>query len=431
MKQLRPNVEQARHAQRQLLAASGDTRTKVLNRLAEILSERQDEILKANQQDLEEAHQNGLSGALLHRLGLGPEKFQTMIQGVKQIAKAADPIGAVLRETELDTDLVLKQVASPLGVLLIIFESRPDAVIQIGSLTLRTANAVVMKGGREAQHSNHALVSCLRFALSSTGLPEDGVVGIEDRAQVSELLQMDDAIDLVIPRGSNQLVRSIQEGTRIPVLGHADGICHVYLAAEADVTKAIRIVLDGKTGYPSACNAVETLLVDSAFLPNLPKVAAALVGAKVELRADKMSELVLRDQQLPVTPAQASDFGQEFGDLILAIKTVNGLEEAIDHMHRYGSEHTEVIVTENYTLAEKFLQQVDAASVFHNASPRFADGFRYGLGAEVGISTGRIHARGPVGIDGLLTYRWQLRGSGQSPADYGVGKKSFTHRALR
>ena len=335
-------------------------------------------------------------------------------------------VGRVLRRTELDEGLLLRQVTSPIGVLLIIFESRPDAAVQIGSLALRTGNGVLLKGGAEAKHSNRALIDCMRRAVAEEDLPPDVIRGVEGREAAQALLEHDELIDLVIPRGSGELVRAIQSSTRIPVLGHAEGICHLYLDAAADPEMARHLALDGKCDYPSACNAVETLLVHRAFLPQLPAVATALVEAGVELRADA--------EALPhcpgAGPAGEEDGAVEYGDLILAVRTVGDLEEAVDHIHRYGSAHTDAIVSDDAEARERFLATVDSASVFANASPRFADGFRYGLGAEVGISTGRIHARGPVGAEGLLTTRWLLEGSGQGAGDYGPGKRAFTHRRL-
>jgi len=347
--------------------------------------------------------------------------------GLQQLVDQGDPLGNPLRKTLLDDGLVLTQVTSPLGVLLVIFESRPDAVIQIGGLALRTGNGLILKGGREAKHSNAILVDCIREALRDAGIPEDAVNGVEGREAVHQLLDCDESIDLVIPRGSAQLVRSIQSTSRIPVMGHADGICHLYLDKDADVDMAIRVAVDGKCDYPAACNATESLLVHRDFLPHLPAVGEALVAAGVELRADSEAAA-----QLPTsTPAAETDGATEYGDLILSVRVVDDLSDAISRIHEHGSGHTETIVTNNDETAAKFLAQVDSASVFHNASTRFADGFRYGLGAEVGISTGRIHARGPVGADGLLTTRWLLRGSGQVAADYsGPNGRSYQHRPL-
>ena len=424
--QLEALAAAVRNAQRSFGSARGGQRSAVLRRLASILEEREAALLRANRRDLEAAEETGLTGTLLKRLALTPEKLETLRAGVLQLAAQEDPIGRALRRTELDDGLVLTQVASPLGVLLIIFESRPDAVIQIGSLALRTGNGVILKGGSEALYSNRALVECLRRALEEEGQPADAVVGIEGRQAVADLLALDHHIDLVIPRGSGKLVRSIQSSTRIPVLGHAEGICHLYLDASADPATAARLAVDGKCTYPSACNATETLLVHEAFLPHLAEVSEALTARGVSLRGDDRSLPHLAGASL----AHETDWATEWGDLTLGVRVVDSLDEAIDHIHRYGSAHTDAIVARDELAAERFLQEVDSASVFSNASTRFADGFRYGLGAEVGIATGRIHARGPVGVDGLLTTRWLLRGEGQATDDYGPGKRTFKHRRL-
>jgi len=418
-----------RDAQRRLGSASGETRTAVLRRLAERLAEREEDLLAANRRDLDAAEATGLAAPLARRLALSPAKLATLREGVEQLAKAPDPLGRVQLRRELDEGLVLERVASPLGVLLIIFESRPDAVIQIGSLALRSGNGVLLKGGSEALHSNRALVVCLRDALEACDLPPDAVVGIEGREAVARLLDLDRHIDLVIPRGSGALVRSIQESTRIPVLGHAEGICHLYLDAAADPQMAKHLAVDGKCDYPAACNATETLLVHRGFLPELHAVGEALLEAGVELRADE--EALRHLPESPLTrPAGAEDGATEYGDLVLAVRTVASLDEAVDFIHQHGSAHTDAICTEDEAAARRFLASVDSASVFWNASTRFADGYRYGLGAEVGISTGRIHARGPVGAEGLLTTRWLLTGQGQGAGDYGPGKRAFRHREL-
>jgi len=395
-------------------------------RLAQLLDERSGQLLEANARDLEAARAEGLAMPLQKRLGLSLSKLEGLKAGVLQLAHGSDPVGAVLRHTELDDGLNLRQVRSPLGVLLVIFESRPDAVIQIGSLALRSGNAVLLKGGREALHSNRALVQCLRDALSAEDLLPDAVCCIEGREAATALLDEDALIDLVIPRGSSELVRSIQNATRIPVLGHAEGICHLYLDAAADPEMATRIAVDGKCDYPAACNATETLLVHEAFLPQLHRVIGALQANGVQVRVCDRTAAVIQGCE----PADDTDWRTEYGDLVLSVKTVASQQEAIDHIHALGSAHTDVIVTDDAEAAARFLDQVDSAAVFHNASSRFADGFRFGLGAEVGISTSRIHARGPVGIDGLLTTRWLLRGSGQGAGEYGEGGRSFTHRSL-
>lgn len=416
----------ARGAQRRLAAAPGRARTEALAHLADLLSERQEQILAANAEDLADAARDGLAGPLLARLKLSPKKLRTLQAGVHALAEKDDPIGAPLQRTLLDDGLTLTQVQAPVGVLLIIFESRPDAVIQIGSLAIRSGNAVLLKGGREAARSNAVLVGLLREALDRAGLPAPAAANVADRQAVSALLELDHLIDLVIPRGSGSLVRHIQQNTRIPVLGHAEGVCHTYLDAEADTEMAIRLAVDGKCDYPAACNATETLLVHRDFLPQLPAVADALREAGVELRADPAAAAVIGD----CVPATEDDWRAEYGDLILSVAVVDSLDEAVAHIHRNGSGHTETIVTDDADAAERFLRVVDAASVFHNASTRFADGYRFGLGAEVGISTGRIHARGPVGVEGLMTTRWLLRGSGQGAGEYSRGTRTFIHQKL-
>ena len=419
-------VAALRGAQRALGTAPPAARGAALAALARTMSSREDAILAANARDLAQAASDRLSGPLLDRLALSPSKLATLREGVEHLAASADPLGARLRHTELEPGLVLEQVKSPLGVLLVIFESRPDAVIQIGALALRSGNGVLLKGGSEANHSNAALVACLQDALREAGLDPAAVAGVEGRAAVGELLELEGLIDLVIPRGSGELVRAIQSATRIPVLGHAEGVCHLYLDAAADPEMATRLTLDGKCDYPAACNATETLLVHAAFLPHLAGLGQRLVAAGVRLRADERA----RPHLPTASAASESDWGHEWGELELAVAVVDSLDQAVEWIHRHGSGHTDAIVSEDGPARERFLQRVDSASVFANASTRFADGYRYGLGAEVGVSTGRIHARGPVGVDGLLTTRWLLRGQGQGASDFGPGKRSFTHRRL-
>ncbi len=415
-----------RRAQRVLGSAVAEKRSAVLHRLARSLEERQSEVLAANRRDLEAAEASGLAAPLLRRLALSSDKLEALREGVDQLATGEDPLGRTLRHTELDTDLILRQVQSPLGVLLVIFESRPDAVIQIGSLALRSGNGVILKGGSEAVHSNRVLGDCLRGALAGEGLDPKAVATVEGREAVQKLLQRDDLIDLVIPRGSGALVRQIQSSTRIPVLGHSEGICHLYVDRSAEADMAARLAVDGKCDYPAACNATETLLVHRDFLPQLRALGEALTAQGVEIRADEESLPHVSGAQ----PAREEDWGTEWGDLVLGVRTVEGLGAAIEHIHRFGSGHTDAIVAEDREAADRFLREVDSASVFVNVSTRFADGYRYGLGAEVGISTGRIHARGPVGVDGLLTTRWLLEGKGHVAGDYGPGKRAFTHRSL-
>lgn len=419
-------AKSTRAAQRKLAAAPAAIRTEVLRSIAALLRDRSTELQDANAQDRDQATRDGIAPAVLARLTLDGKKLDGLCAGLEALASSDDPIGRPLRRTLLDDGLELTQVASPLGVLLVIFESRPDAVIQIGGLAIRSGNGVILKGGREASRSNKALVACLRDALAGCQLAPDSVQGIEGREDVRHLLELDEDIDLVIPRGSGELVRSIQASTRIPVLGHAEGICMAYLDRAADGDIARRVVLDGKCDYPAACNATETIVVHEDWLPRLPPIVAALTAAGVEVRADTRS--------MPHAPgavaANDADGSIEYGSLTIAVRTVSSIDEAIEFVNEHGSAHTDTIVTTDQDAAARFLREVDSASVFHNASTRLADGYRFGLGAEVGISTSRIHARGPVGVDGLMTTRWLLKGAGQGAGDYGPGKRSFLHRRM-
>lgn len=415
----------ARRAQRGLAAAGSETRTEVLLHLERLLREREAELLAANKLDLDAPGADELPGPIVKRLALTSSKLDTLREGVRVLIDDPDPAGQPLLRRELDDGLVLEQVRVPIGVLLIVFESRPDAVIQIGSLALRTGNAVLMKGGSEALHSNRALTDVLREAVAEAGVDPDVVQNVEGREAVTDLLELDDYIDLVIPRGSADLVRSIKSSSRIPVLGHSDGICHVFVDAAADPAMAVRVTVDAKTNYVAVCNAAETLLIHRDF-PDGAAVVSALLEAGVEVRGDE----AVQGMASGVVAACESDFGQEFGDMIIAAREVDGLEAAIDHIHSYGSAHTDTIVTDDAEVARRFLETVDASSVFWNASTRFADGFRYGLGAEVGIATGRVHARGPMGAEGLFTTKWVLSGKGHVVGDYGPGKRSYTHRDL-
>ena len=349
-----------------------------------------------------------MSPALAARLKLTPGKLATLAQGVRAIAAMPEPLGRVLAARELAEGLVLRQVSSPIGVLLVIFESRPDVLPQVAALALKSGNGLVLKGGKEATHSNRALHRVLVEAIAP--LPAGCVELVETRTQIAELLELDQLIDLVIPRGSNSLVRHIQSSTRIPVLGHADGVCHVYVDAHADLDRALDIVLDSKCDYPAACNAMETLLVHRSVDPAPFVEALRRAGVTVHERPE--------------------DWHTEYSGLECALRVVDDMDHAIEHIHAYGSGHTEVIVTRDPVAAERFLEQVDSACVFHDCSSRFADGYRFGLGAEVGISTARVHARGPVGIEGLLTTRWILRGRGQRVAPFSSGEAAFTHREL-
>ncbi|MEM9504741.1 MAG: glutamate-5-semialdehyde dehydrogenase, partial [Cyanobacteria bacterium P01_E01_bin.43] len=348
--------------------------------------------------------------------------------GVRDVAQLPDPIGVVQIHRELDQGLELKRIRSPLGVLGVIFESRPDAVMQIASLAVKSGNGVILKGGREAVRSCQAIVTAIRQGLAAVGLHPDAVQLLTTREETRALLALEGYVDLIIPRGSNAFVRFVQDHTRIPVLGHADGICHLYVDQAADVAKAIAIAVDAKVGYPSACNAIETLLVHRAIAAQfLPSAAAALQAQGVELRGDQAAQTLLP----AIVAATAEDWATEYSDLILAVKVVDSLADAMGHIETYGSRHTEAIATEDAQAAETFRSQVNAAGVYHNCSTRFADGFRYGFGAEVGISTQTLPPRGPVGLEGLVTYKYHLVGDGHIVATYsGAAAKPFTHQDL-
>jgi len=409
-----------------LARAPAAARTRALEVLSDALSDPRvrTRMLDANVHDLAAAA--GLALPLLKRLRVDAAKLETLADGARQLASRADPLGTVLARRRLDEGLVLEQVRCPLGVLAVVFESRPDALVQIASLALRTGNAVLLKGGREATESNRALAGVVRDSLEKAGLPADAVQLLDDRSEVEALLGLERGVDLVVARGGKEFVEHVRARSRIPVLAHAEGVCHVFLHRSAEAAKAARIVVDSKVTYPAACNAVETLLWEPGAEGALDASVAALRSAGVELRGDAPT----RARHPEMTPATDADWGTEYGALVLAVARVPDLDGALAHIARHGSQHTEAIVAEDRDAAERFLAEVDASCVFHDASTRFADGYRFGLGGEVGIGTGKLHARGPVGVDGLLTFRWIRRGSGQVSADYGPGKKPFLHEEL-
>ncbi|MCT0212967.1 glutamate-5-semialdehyde dehydrogenase [Synechococcus sp. CS-1324] len=409
------------------LGQSSDAeRRSAVESMADALGAHAAAILAANQADLEAATKDALAPSLVARLKLDEAKLAAAIDGVRQVAALPDPLGCRQLHTELDRGLVLERITVPLGVVGVIFEARPDAVIQIASLAIRSGNGAILKGGREASGSCGAILTALQQGLATSAVAPGCLCLLTSRQESLALLRLDGLVDLIIPRGSSDLVRFIQDNTRIPVLGHADGVCHLLVDREADVAQAVRIALDSKTQYPAACNALETLLVDRAIAPAfLPEAIAAFTAAGVELRGD------LEACGLGIARAASDDdWGREFSAPILAVKVVEGLDEALAHIARHGSRHTEAICTTNTATAERFLRAVDSAGVFHNCSTRFADGFRYGFGAELGISTQTLPPRGPVGLDGLVTYRYRLRGEGQIAADYASGSRAFTHRPL-
>lgn len=409
-----------------LAQRSDAERQAALQAMAEALEAQREQILEANRLDLEAAAADGLASSLVARLKLDGPKLDGAIAGVRQVAALADPLGRRQLHTELDQGLVLERVSVPLGVVGVIFEARPDAVMQIASLAIRSGNGAILKGGREANRSCAAILEALRAGLAASAVEPAALELLTSREESLALLKLDGLVDLIIPRGSNALVQFIQDNTRIPVLGHADGICHLYVDGAADPEQALRLAIDAKTQYPAACNAIETLLVHEAIAPVfLPRAIEAFAQAGVELRGDGAA------QALGVPHAATdADWSTEYSDLVLAVKVVSDLEAALEHIGRYGSRHTDAICTTDAAVADRFLAAVDSAGVYWNCSTRFADGFRYGFGAEVGISTQTLPPRGPVGLEGLVTYRYRLRGDGHIAADYASGVRQFTHRSL-
>ncbi len=384
---------------------------------------RSKDIVCANEKDLAISEEAGLNKALLSRLKLNIEKLHNAIDGVKQVASLPDPIGLSQLKRELDKDLYLERITVPLGVLGVIFESRPDAVMQIASLAIRSGNGAILKGGSEARYTNEAIVKALQEGLKESDLPEESICLLTTRKESLSLLRLDKIVDLIIPRGSNELVRFIQDNTRIPVLGHADGICHLYIDSDVDLQQAVDIAIDSKCQYSAACNAIETLILHKNIASSFLTIALpAFKKAGVILLGDPQSQTLGVPNQ-----AEESDWSTEYLDLKLSVKVVPSFDDAIAHIRRYSSRHTDAIATNNKETAKRFSQSVDSAGVYVNCSTRFADGFRYGFGAEVGISTQTLPPRGPVGLEGLVTYRYFLSGNGNIAEDYALGKKIFTH----
>lgn len=431
----------AKEAALKLATATSDEKNKALLRIADSIDESRGRILAANEKDVEDAlrltKEGGMSKSLLYRLKLDDSEIDEIIKSVKDVAKLGDPVGKTLSAIELDKDLELFQVSCPIGVIGAIFESRPEVLVQISSLCLKTGNAVMLKGGSEARNSNEVLFDVVTEASVSAGMPAGWIQLLETREDVSEMLKLNEYIDLLVPRGSEQFVRYIQNNTSIMVLGHSEGVCHVYVDRDADLDMALNICYDAKVQYPAVCNAVETLLVDSAIANKfLPRMVERYLKAGVEVRGCSKTLDFLADFKDEYEPEQIkraseADWHAEYNDLIISIKVVDGVDEAIEHINHYGSGHTDAVITENKKTALKFMQFVDSSSVMHNASTRFSDGFRYGKGAEVGISTNKVHARGPVGLEGLVIYKYLLVGKGHAVAPYiGPGAREFTHKPL-
>lgn len=427
-------------ASTKLKTLTDSQRSNALEKIRDGLQQSKEEILKANALDMQNAVENQLSSSLVKRLDLSINgKFDSMCDGIIDVAKLDDPLNKCTLATELDDGLSLYRLTCPVGVLLIIFESRPEVIANITALAIKSGNAAILKGGKESLNTFKAMSSIINNILKDeTDVPDNSVQLISTRGEVSDLLKQDKYIDLVIPRGSNELVRNIKENTKIPVLGHADGICSIYLDKDMDVEKACKIVVDSKTNYPAGCNAVETLLLDENLNPVFQnQVLEALLLAKVVLHVEssllhKIDGSLKSKYPGQFVEATEADFGKEFLSFDIAVKTVKDVQDAIGHINSHSSKHTDAIITENKETAETFLRGIDSSGVYWNCSTRFADGFRYGFGTEVGISTNKIHSRGPVGLEGLVCYYYQMRGSGQIVGDYlgGGGTRVFKHKVL-
>jgi glutamate-5-semialdehyde dehydrogenase len=419
---------EAKEASIRLAAVKTEVKNQALALIAQALEQNKTHIVSANRTDIERSEKDNLAAPLLKRLKFDEGKIKEACEGLASLIDLPDPVGVTLSALELDEGLELYKVSCPIGVIGVIFESRPDALVQISSLCLKSGNGVILKGGSEAAETNRILADIINRASVEAGIPAGWVALLETRADVAEMLAMDEHIDLIVPRGSNEFVQHIMNNTNIPVLGHADGICHVYVDNKADLDMAVRIVVDSKCQYVAVCNAAETLLVHQSIATTLlPRLKEDLEEKGVEIRGCAKTVNII-----DVKAATEEDWRTEYLDLILSTKIVGNLDEAIAHINRYGSAHTDVIVTADRARGVRFMNYVDSAGVFLNCSSRFSDGFRYGLGAEVGISTNKIHARGPVGLEGLIIYKWQLIGDGHLVADYsGKDARAFTHRTLQ
>lgn len=423
---IRQKAQELKKLSPSLAAVPVEVRNAALRGIADAIIANKDEIQRENNADMEAAKEKGIPAPVLKRLKFSDEKINDCISGIEGLISLPDPVGKIQLKRQLDEGLTLVRQTCPIGVIGVIFEARPDAMVQVSTLCLKSGNCSVLKGGSEAKRTNRRLFSVIYDAAVSAGMPEGFMMLAETHDDIDNLLQCHESIDLLIPRGSNEFVQHIMNNTKIPVMGHADGICHIYADKDADFEKAIKIIIDAKTQYTAACNAVETLLIHRDIAEDfVPGLAKALRENGVTLRGTP--DIAAHAQ---CEPAEDKDFHTEYLDLIVSAKTVNSLEEAIDHINIYGSHHTDAIITENMKAAEKFMELVDSAGVYCNCSTRFADGFRYGFGAEVGISTGKIHARGPVGLEGLVTYKYKLFGSGQIVGDYASGARKFNFKDL-
>jgi glutamate-5-semialdehyde dehydrogenase len=428
---IREEAQRMKLVSPEMAAAPIAMRNDALERMARALEDGKEEIFAANEKDLAAAKEAGVSTAIQKRLRYDETKMRDSIAGLRELITLPDPVGKILLARELDEGLVLTRVSVPIGVIGVIFEARPDAMVQVASLCVKSGNCAILKGGKETANTNAVIFEKLKKAVLDARLPEGCLFQATAHSEIDELLACDREVDLLIPRGSNRFVRYIMDHTKIPVMGHSSGICHIYVDEKADQKMAIPVIVDAKTQYPAACNAVETVLISrkiaGAFLPVLAK---ALTERGVKLRGTEEVARCLAGTA-PVEVMGEDDFATEYNDLVISLKLVEDVKEAVDHINRFGSHHTDSILTEDDAAAEYFLQRVDSAGVYRNCSTRFADGYRYGFGAEVGISTGKLHARGPVGLEGLVTYKYKLVGNGQIVGDYASGKKQFHHKDLK
>ena len=422
-----------------LAASPVEVRNRALDLMAAGLQAKKEAVFAANAADLKRAEEDGIAGAVVKRLRFDEGKLASVLDGLAGLKELPDPVGKVQLFRELDEGLLLKRISCPIGVIGVIFEARPDALVQIASLCIKSGNCAVLKGGRETAETNRALFAVIKEAVREAGLPESCLYQAEAHSEIDELLECEGDVDLLIPRGSNRFVRYIMEHTKIPVMGHADGVCHIYIDKDADLKKAIPLIIDAKTQYAAACNAVETLLIDRALPESFfADLTGALTEAGVALNGTAEAYEKLKAAAGPESEQsyvnysviEEGGFHKEYLEYALSLKFVDGVEEAVRHINRYGSHHTDAILTGNDETAAYFLKMVDSAGVYRNCSTRFADGFRYGFGAEVGISTSKLHARGPVGLEGLMTYKYELTGDGHIVGDYATGKRTFHHKDI-
>ncbi|MCR5271436.1 MAG: glutamate-5-semialdehyde dehydrogenase [Lachnospiraceae bacterium] len=409
-----------------MASLSAEARNRILDAVKKELKDSKAKIFEANEKDLFNAKRDNISEAVIKRLKFDEHKLDDVLRGIDQLIGLTDPINKINFRRQLDEGLILEQVTCPIGVIGIIFEARPDALVQISSLCIKSGNCAILKGGKETANTNKVLFDIIYNAAVKAGAPEGCMHQAEGHSEIDELLKCHKSVDLIIPRGSNAFVSYIMNNTKIPVMGHADGVCHTYIDRDADIKKACAIAVDAKTQYTAACNATETLLIDRAVGDeNIKTIATALKDAKVKIRGNKEVANLLGCEEM-----EEKEYCTEYLDMVISLKLVDGVDEAITHINRFGSHHTDCIITENKATAEHFMQLVDSAGTYQNCSTRFADGFRYGFGAEVGISTGKIHARGPVGLAGLTTYKYKLYGEGQIVSDYAEGRKNFDFKEL-